>query len=294
MTSNTFLAIDAGNTRLKWALYDAPRPGATLLQQGAVFLETIDELADSDWKNLSEPATMLGSIVAGDAVRRRVEEQMAPWDLEPRWVVPSAAEAGLVNGYEYPHRLGADRWVALAGARARALAGSDPRPLAGSDTRALAGSDARAPAGSDARALAGISPRAALVVMVGTAVTVDALDAEGRFLGGLILPGFGLMLRSLEMGTAGLRVPTGEVVDFPTNTSDALMSGGANAIAGAIERQYRLLASRAGHPPLLLLSGGAAVKVGPTLDLPFETVELLIFEGLLHLQAARLRRQGLS
>jgi type III pantothenate kinase len=72
--------------------------------------------------------------------------------------------------------------------------------------------------------------------MVGTAVTVDALDAEGHFLGGLILPGFGLMLRALEQGTAGLRVPTGEVVDFPTNTSDALMSGGAYAIAGAIER----------------------------------------------------------
>jgi type III pantothenate kinase len=274
MTNTTFLAIDAGNTRLKWALYDEPRPGATLLQQGAVFLETIDELADSEWKNLPEPATMLGSIVAGDAVRRRVEEQMGPWDLEPRWVVPSAAEAGLVNGYDYPHRLGADRWVALAGARARALAGSNPRALSGSDPRALAGP----------------SPRAALVVMVGTAVTVDALDAEGRFLGGLILPGFGLMLRSLEMGTAGLRVPTGEVVDFPTNTSDALMSGGANAIAGAIERQYRLLGSRAGHAPLLLLSGGAAVKVGPTLNLPFETVELLIFEGLLHLQAARLKR----
>ena len=125
--------------------------------------------------------------------------------------------------------------------------------------------------------------------MVGTAVTVDALDAAGTFLGGLILPGFGLMLKSLEMGTAGLRVPTGEVVDFPTNTSDALMSGGANAIAGAIERQHRLLSVRAGHAPLLLLSGGAAVKVGPTLAVPYETVELLIFEGLLHMQAARLR-----
>ncbi|MBL8346727.1 MAG: type III pantothenate kinase [Rubrivivax sp.] len=258
--ATTFLAIDVGNTRLKWALYDAPRPGATLLQQGAVFLETIDELADGDWKALPEPASMLGSIVAGDAVRRRVEEQMVSWEIEPHWVVPAASEGGLVNGYDHPHRLGADRWVALAGARQRALSA----------------------AGS-----AGAT-RAALVVMVGTAVTVDALDASGRFLGGLILPGFGLMLRALEMGTAGLRVPTGEVVAFPTNTSDALMSGGTNAIAGAIERQYRRLRSRAGHEPLLLISGGAAVKVGPTLDLVFETVDTLIFEGLLHLQAGRL------
>jgi type III pantothenate kinase len=252
----TFLAIDVGNTRLKWALYDVPRPGASLLRQGAVFIETIDDLAESDWKDLPEPTLMLGSIVAGDAVRRRVEEQMEQrWEIEPHWVVPAAAEAGLVNGYDHPHRLGADRWVALAGARRRAMAG--PRP------------------------------RAAVVVMVGTAVTVDALDAEGRFLGGLILPGFGLMLRALEQGTAGLRVPTGEVVDFPINTSDALMSGGTNAIAGAIERQYERLRTLAGHEPLLLISGGAAVKVGPTLAVPFEMVDLLIFEGLLHLQAAR-------
>ena len=79
--------------------------------------------------------------------------------------------------------------------------------------------------------------------MVGTAVTVDALDAStAAFIGGLILPGFGLMLRALELGTAGLKAPTGEAVDFPANTSDALMSGGADAIAGAVERMHRRLA----------------------------------------------------
>jgi type III pantothenate kinase len=257
----TFLAIDIGNTRLKWAFYDTPRPGATLLRQGAAFLETIDELADGDWKDLPPPASMLGCVVAGDAVRRRVEEQMGLWDIEPRWVVPSAQEAGLSNGYDHPSRLGADRWVSLAGARARVLEAARQGPL-----------------------------RPALVVMVGTAVTVDALDAEGRFLGGLILPGFGLMLRALEQGTAGLKVPTGEVVDFPTNTSDALMSGGANAIAGAIERQTRRLQQRTGQDPLLLMTGGAAVKLAPTVDLPFETVDTLIFDGLLLIQAARLSR----
>jgi type III pantothenate kinase len=256
----TFLAIDIGNSRLKWALYAAPHPGATLLRQGAVFIEAIDELAERDWKELRAPASMLGCAVAGEAVRRRVEEQMELWDIEPHWVVPAAREAGLTNGYDHPNRLGADRWVALAGARSRVLAGVTD----------------------------GARPRPALVVMVGTAVTVDALDADGRFLGGLILPGFGLMLRALEMGTAGLRVPTGEVVDFPTNTSDALMSGGANAIAGAIERQARRLQARTGAEPMLLMTGGAASKLAPITDLPFETVEPLIFEGLLLMQSHRL------
>jgi type III pantothenate kinase len=136
--------------------------------------------------------------------------------------------------------------------------------------------------------LASGPPRPALVVMIGTAATVDAIDAEGRYLGGLILPGFGLMLKALEMGTSGLKVPTGEVVDFPTNTSDALMSGGANAIAGAIERQHRRLLDHSGQPPLLLMTGGAAVKLAPITDLRFEQVDSLIFDGLLHMQSHRL------
>ncbi|HEV7915388.1 MAG TPA: type III pantothenate kinase [Albitalea sp.] len=254
----SFFAIDVGNTRLKWAQYASPQPGAALLAHGAVFLETIDRLADTDWKALTPPSTMLGSIVAGEGVKRRVEEQLELWDIiTPRWVVSSPHAAGVTNGYDHPNRLGTDRWVALIGARHRVLA-------------------------------MGGAPRPALVVMVGTAVTVDALDDTGRFLGGLILPGFGLMLRALEMGTAGLKAPTGEVRDFPTNTSDALMSGGAHAIAGAIERMHRRLTARAGQEPVLLMTGGAAVKLAPITDLPFETVDTLIFEGLLALQSHRL------
>lgn len=257
----SFLAIDIGNTRLKWALYAAPRPGADLLQQGAVFLETIDDLAEGPWRDLPAPDTLLGCDVAGEAVRRRVEQQLELWDTEPRWVVPGPHEAGVTNGYDHPNRLGADRWVSLIGARSRALALAEAN---------------------------GVPPRPALVVMVGTAVTVDSLDADGRFLGGLILPGFGMMLRALELGTAGLKVPTGEVVDFPTNTSDALMSGGSSAIAGAIERQHRKLMQRTGAEPCLYMTGGAAVKLAPITELQFETVDSLIFDGLLRIQSRRL------
>jgi type III pantothenate kinase len=52
----TFLALDVGNTRLKWAVYEAPQPGARLLAQGAVFLENIEKLAEEEWQGLSRPA----------------------------------------------------------------------------------------------------------------------------------------------------------------------------------------------------------------------------------------------
>ena len=116
-----FFAIDIGNTRLKWAQYASPQPGAVVLSQGAVFLENIDSLAETEWKGLPAPTSMLGCVVAGDAVRRRVEEQLELWDIEPHWVVPSAHDAGIRNGYDHPSRLGADRWVSLAGARARVI-----------------------------------------------------------------------------------------------------------------------------------------------------------------------------
>lgn len=251
-----FLAIDVGNTRLKWALYGAPQPGAALMAQGAVFLEAIDDMAETAWRQLSSPSSMLGSIVAGEGIRRRTEAQLELWDIEPRWVVTSARACDVSNGYDHPSRLGVDRWVALIGARQRLLGRGVAKP--------------------------------ALVVMVGTAVTVDALDADGNFLGGLILPGFGLMLRALEIATAGLKAPTGESVAFPTNTSDALMSGGTEAIAGAVERMHKRLERRCGQAPVVMMSGGAAVKLAPMTDLAVETVETLIFDGLLHLQARKL------
>ena len=251
----TFLAVDVGNTRLKWALYTGAAPGATLLAQGAVFLETIDTLAETVWKDLPAPHTMLGCVVAGEGIKRRVEEQLELWDLPPRWVVSSKLAGGITNGYDHPNRLGPDRFVALIGARHRVLARGSPRP--------------------------------ALVVMVGTAVTVDAIDSQGKFLGGMILPGFGVMQRALEMSTAGLKVPTGEIVDFPTNTSDALMSGGSNAMAGAIERMHRKLCQFSGQEPVLMMSGGAASKLLAITDLRFETIDSLIFDGLLVLQAQK-------
>ncbi len=251
----TFLAIDVGNTRLKWALYEQPSPQGQLLAHGAEFLENIDRLSEGAWAQLPKPDQMLGCVVAGDAIKRRVQEQMDIWDVTPHWVVPSAQEAGLTNGYDHPSRLGSDRWVAMIGARHRLLASGPARPL--------------------------------VVVMVGTAVTVEAIDAGGRFLGGLILPGHGIMLRALESGTAGLHVPTGEVTPFPTNTSDALTSGGTYAIAGACERMVQHLRERTGQEPMCIMTGGAGWKMAPSMSLQFELVDNLIFDGLLALAALR-------
>ena len=258
----TLLALDVGNTRLKWALYEAPGVGARMLAHGVQFLENIETLAEGDWSSLRAPTHVLGCVVAGDAVRRRVQEQLELWDVAPQWVVSSAAEAGLSNGYDHPSRLGSDRWVAMIGARQRLLARGQRRPC--------------------------------VLVMVGTAVTVEAIDAEGRFLGGLILPGHGIMLRALESGTAGLHVPTGEVCNFPTNTSDALTSGGTFAIAGAVQRMVDNLRQHTGEEPACIMTGGAGWKMAPSMTVSFELVDSLIFDGLLAIAHQRFSQRVAS
>jgi len=257
MPRMAFLAIDIGNTRLKWSLYDAARPGAALLAHGAEFLDHIERLAEGPWADLLAPASMLGCVVAGDAVRRRAEEQVIErFDCSSRWVVSSAAEAGIVNGYDHPTRLGADRWVAMIGARHRMLSQGPARPM--------------------------------VVVMIGTAVTVEAVDANGKFLGGLILPGHGIMLRALESGTAGLHVPTGEVREFPTNTSDALTSGGTYAIAGAVDRMVQHVRAHCHAEPACYMTGGAGWKMAPSMNGDFELVDSLIMDGLLVIAEERM------
>jgi len=240
------LALDVGNTRLKWALFVR----GIIRDHGALILEEISSLNDTHWKTLPPPSRIIGSNVAGEAVRHRVEDQLARWRVTPEWIVSQAVECGVVNGYDRPGLLGPDRWAALIAARRRVPDGP------------------------------------CLVITVGTAVTIDALDEQGTFVGGLIVPGFGLMLDALEAGTAGLRVPSGDFQTFPTNTSNALMSGGVHALAGAAERMARLLSERTGRVPRVLLAGGAAPKLAPHLQFAFTIVDNLVLEGLARISDA--------
>ena len=239
------LVIDVGNSRMKWAMR-GPR-GWTA--KGAVPTHDIGTLAVRDWQTLERPARAIGVNVAGEAARVRVEGQLARWRLPVEWLTATAEAGGVTNGYDTPAQLGPDRWVSLIAARRRALAANES------------------------------VPRACVVVNAGTAVTVDALDENGLFRGGLILPGIDLMLRSLADRTAGLRAPPGRFSTFPTNTPDALFSGAVQAACGAIEQMRTQIR---GHGPEVTcyLSGGDAQHVAAHLQGTVEVVENLVLEGV--------------
>lgn len=236
------IAIDAGNTRIKWGIHD----GARWLDQGALPTGEVSRLAEvsADWLGGER---VVACNVAGEEVGATISAALASRFGALHWLRSSAQCCGVRNGYEYPERLGADRWAALIGARAQ-------------------------------------TAEACLVVCVGTATTVDWLAADGEFRGGLILPGVDLMRASLARNTAQLPLAEGEFRCAPRNTMDAIVSGCLHAQIGAIERMYAKLAAEPGAR--CLLTGGAAPSLVPHLQIPFVLVESLILDGLVRFGAA--------
>ena len=241
------LVIDVGNSRMKWALA-GPRGWAAA---GITPNAEIGTMALRDWHSVPRPSRAVGVNVAGEAARVRVEAQLTRWRVIPEWLTATEAACGVVNRYSRPAQLGADRWASLVAARRRSLA-------------------------SD------LFPPACVVVNAGTAVTVDALDGEGVFRGGLILPGMRLMLRALAENTAALKVAPGGYREFPDNTPDALYSGAVQAVCGAVEQMRRRIDTNPA-PVRVYLAGGAAAEIAPYLSPPVEIIEGLVLEGVLAL-----------
>jgi type III pantothenate kinase len=118
-------------------------------------------------------------------------------------------------------------------------------------------------------------------------MTVDALTADGLFLGGMIVAGADLMRRVLARNTAALRPQAGKFAFFPASTADAIASGAVNALAGAVERMRRFMREAGQTAPLTVLSGGAAAALAPQLNGGAEAVDNLVLEGLIRIALDR-------
>lgn len=159
--------------------------------------------------------------------------------------------AGLRIGYDDPSRLGVDRALAMVGARGR-ISGW------------------------------------VLVVGVGTALTVDLVDASGRHLGGCIAPSPTLMREALHARAPQLPLDGGAATPFATDTVDALAAGCLGAALGLVERSREQAWQLAGTAPSIVMHGGGAGALLPGLA---QAVHLpsLVMDGL-----ARLARQPAS
>ncbi len=201
------LAIDAGNSRVKWGWHDGDgwtSLATVSLIEFAAANHDINPFAATH----ENPERIVISNVAGEGVHQLLINWTSIFETEPHWLRGEAERCGVTNCYERPEQLGPDRWAALVAAHA-------------------------------------LHSGACLVVNAGTATTVDLLSAQGAFEGGVILPGIDLMRFVLHEHTGRLPLQEGHYVRAPRNTVDAIETGCRHAQAGAVERMFRLLGATA-------------------------------------------------
>ena len=246
------LLIDAGNTRLKYTRLNGKRLGRVhALDWNTRGLERV---ARAVMRGRFE--RVLVCSVAGVELERALRRAArASGNPRPQYIRSTRRSAGVRNGYVQTWRLGADRWVAMLGARV-------------------------------------LHPdRALCIVDVGTALTLDLLDAHGRHRGGLLVPGPTLMVESLLSNTAGIRQRAGPgrahrsprrrgAALFGRSTRAGLMAGSTVACAALIERALGEARATLGRRPKLLLAGGGAMQVAPLLRVPYARADQLVLQGL--------------
>ena len=250
------LLIDAGNTRIKWALVnDATEwlcSGVLPTAQANKLAQHIADHFDKYETGLQDIQQIWVSNVAGDGIAQHIRNIGVGKYTQVHFIAARETQCGVHNGYLQASQLGSDRWAALIAA-----------------WHLVQGK--------------------CLVVNSGTATTIDTLSEHGEFLGGIILLGVELMQRNLVAATqlkfteGEMKLAEGKYAPFPLMSADALYSGAIQASCGAIERQYSLLDD---NSAFLVLSGGAAELLHSQLNqrlfnAPPRVVDNLVLRGLL-------------
>lgn len=266
------LAVDAGNSRLKFGLFEPGR----LSHSNSIWPECRHFLAVpvddaipwdvlSGWLDSSTPgATARLSAISGTNPRA-VERLLIGWARQgwpAPFVVSDHTAVPVAVAVDFPEKVGLDRLLSAVAANAL-------RP----------------------------ADRAAIVIDSGTATTVNYISAQGTFCGGAILPGLEMSAKALHHYTALLpQLPVQELGgDEPVapgrNTREAIRNGLLWGQVGAIRELVRQLCLHCGHDlptsdsmgsqssspaPWLVLTGGG----GPVLSPHFPRVMRLASLGM--------------
>lgn len=241
------LAIDCGNTRIKWARYDAGRTsgrGSASLRGGA---DPYLQLAGTLDRGIERVCV---ANVAGAKVAERITATVVDrLEISPEFVRVEPKAHGIECAYYQPETLGIDRWLAMIAAR-----------------RLAAGAFA--------------------VVSAGTAVTFDAVDADGQHLGGLILPGDRLMIEA--MASNAHQIPLVERAADPVSgldllgrsTQQAVSRGARLATAAAVDRAVAEVAAALSQPLAVFVTGGDAAELAAWLAADVTIGADLVLDGL--------------
>jgi type III pantothenate kinase len=248
ISHDTLIAIDIGNSRLKFGLFDRaatdevqlPEPIDTLglpHEDGTGGFDVGALAAWCDKHQVADAAWIVSSVHRGTSDRLAAAVGDLARSRKCDWPVRllTNRDLSLVIHLDQPERLGIDRVVAsFAVNRVR-----DPR-------------------------------RAAVVVDMGTATTVDLVQEDGSFVGGAILPGVGLSARALAEHTDVLPLVSLENLEqlpepLGKSAVPAIQSGLFWGAVGGIRELVTRFSDGLPELPDVFLTGGASPHVAEAL-----------------------------
>jgi len=248
--------MDVGNSRIKWGILDDGNISRTgHIARARIRENGLQVLTTRIPRRVDD---VFVSNVAGTSFATRLSGVVGMHcSCDVRYARTARSGWGITNSYTQPRRMGVDRWVAMIGAWAEVQS-------------------------------------ACLVVDAGTAVTIDAIDDDGRHLGGQIIAGVATMTGALAEAASDIPqvkpAPARGSADlgmFARNTAAAVREGAQNAVTGAIDRSIRTLQSNAYTPTTVLTGGDSSRILNALCETPLHRPHLVL-QGLAHmLDAAR-------
>ena len=244
-TKDSILLIDIGNSSLKWA--ESSSDGLSDMLQ-LQYPESITSTIFTEcWLGLEKPGEIIASCVAGESVWQALAKACDElWSIKVQKVDSLKEGFGLVNAYDDASALGSDRWCAMIGG------------LQAADS-------------------------AFLIIDAGSALTVDMVNESGNHLGGYIVPGLGMMRKSLGLQTAQVKTePTeGNIpsLSLANSTAQCVEAGIYLSTVKLIEAVYER-ESKQVKQLTCFLTGGDAQSIADLLAFKCVIMPDLVLRGL--------------
>lgn len=244
--------LDVGNTAAKWRQGCGTDDGRIGgCDHGRDWRELARQMRDG---LAGRPESLAVASVAGrDADVALAQALRDTFSLDPWFYYSPAADLGVSNRYEEPGRLGVDRWLALLEAH-----------------HVLGG--------------------AAIIVDCGSALTLDAVSADGRHVGGYIVPGLRMLEKSLLANTGSVRFEPARSWSSlapGASTTECVHNGVMRMTVAFITETAVALQQAVQDTCPIIMTGGDAARVAPWLEMPVSVKPELVLDGLERVAANR-------
>lgn len=220
--------------------------GALARHGSASHKGVVPEEAINAWRQSSPECVITANVAGHEYAEQLTTWVRQQWQLQVEFITLEASRFELA--YAEPERFGIDRWLALVAARE-------------------------------------LVEGAVAVIDAGTALTLDIVSAEGKHVGGIILPGLNLMSESLQQKSSGVRQGYTEVLTDQTSllgidTRSCIEKGALYAVTGAVEHVLERFQAQAGEVRSVIICGGDGEQISAELSIRSKLIPDLVLQGM--------------